>query len=104
MRPERQHDVTPGPAACYFPCMRHALRFVLPGLVTLVFAAAAAGQSTGLRPPGIGEGDSRIRADLREEPWRGIGKLQATAGSLRSTCTGALIGPKTVLTAAHCVF
>jgi protease YdgD len=47
--------------------------------------------------------EPRPRVDLREPPWRGVGKLQATAGSLRMTCTGALVGSRTVLTAAHCL-
>jgi protease YdgD len=52
---------------------------------------------------GIGETDPRIRIDLREEPWRALGKLQATVGERRTTCTGALVGPRTALTAAHCL-
>ena len=47
---------------------------------------------------------ARTRADVHQAPWRGVGKLQAVAGGLRMTCTGALIGPRTVLTAAHCLF
>jgi protease YdgD len=37
-------------------------------------------------------------------PWRAIGKLQATSGNLYESCTGTLIAPALVLTAAHCVF
>ncbi len=54
--------------------------------------------------PGIGELDPRTRVDLGSLPWRAIGKLQATTGNLRVSCTGTLVGPATVLTAAHCVF
>src|SRR5215467_5174756 len=48
--------------------------------------------------------DPRVRLDPERAPWRGLGKLQATAGNLHASCTGALIGPTTVLTAAHCLF
>ncbi len=46
----------------------------------------------------------RARVDIGAAPWTSIGKLQAVAGSLRETCTAALIGPRTILTAAHCLF
>ena len=46
----------------------------------------------------------RARVDVGAAPWHSIGKLQAMAGNLRETCTGALIGPRTVVTAAHCLF
>jgi protease YdgD len=46
----------------------------------------------------------RARVDVAVAPWRSVGKLQAVAGGLRETCTAALIGPRTVVTAAHCLF
>lgn len=46
----------------------------------------------------------RARVDVDVAPWRSIGKVQAVAGGLRETCTAALIGPRTVVTAAHCLF
>lgn len=54
--------------------------------------------------PGIGAQDARIRLDPNAIPWRTVGKLQMTLLNRRQTCTGTLIGPSTVLTAAHCVF
>jgi protease YdgD len=50
------------------------------------------------------EGSTRTRVDVRTPPWNSVGKLQAVSGSLRTTCTAALIGPRTVLSAAHCLF
>jgi protease YdgD len=54
--------------------------------------------------PGIGAHDSRVRLDPDGIPWRAVGKVQATSLNLRQTCTGTLVGPSAVLTAAHCVF
>src|SRR5205085_2656719 len=54
--------------------------------------------------PGIGAHDSRVRLDPDGIPWRAVGKVQATSLNFRQTCTGTLVGPSAVLTAAHCVF
>ena len=54
--------------------------------------------------PGIGPTDPRVRIDPNAPPWRAVGKLQATAGSLYESCTGTLVGPRSVLTAAHCLY
>lgn len=42
----------------------------------------------------------RVSVDQNEMPWRAIGRLQAG----RASCTGALVGPALLMTAAHCVF
>jgi protease YdgD len=54
--------------------------------------------------PGIGTNDPRGRLDPEKGPWRAVGKLQVATINRRQTCTGTLIGPSMVLTAAHCVF
>lgn len=54
--------------------------------------------------PGLGAHDPRGRLDPDKVPWRGVGKLQAVALNFRVLCTGTLVGPSTVLTAAHCVY
>lgn len=54
--------------------------------------------------PGIGSHDPRVAVDADAAPWRAVGKLQAMAGSVRLACTGTLIAPATVLTAAHCLY
>lgn len=54
--------------------------------------------------PGIGTHDPRTRVDPDRAPWRALGKVQAAAGGVRASCTGTLVAPFTVLTAAHCLF
>jgi protease YdgD len=54
--------------------------------------------------PGIGNQDPRTRIDPGSGPWRAVGKLQANAGGMHMSCTGTLVAPDVVLTAAHCVF
>lgn len=51
--------------------------------------------------PGLGPGAARAAVDASQPPWRGVVRVQTEIG-LR--CTGALIGPRLVLTAAHCLF
>jgi protease YdgD len=48
--------------------------------------------------------DPRDKVRVDEMPWRGLGKLVATSGRRQLSCTGALIGPATVLTAGHCLY
>lgn len=45
--------------------------------------------------------DDRRVVDPTEPPWAAIVKVQSNIG-LR--CTGALIGPSMVITAAHCLY
>jgi protease YdgD len=49
---------------------------------------------------GLTAKDRRTAAELSEKPWRALGRLETPAG----ICTGALVAPAIVLTAAHCVF
>jgi V8-like Glu-specific endopeptidase len=56
------------------------------------------------RLPGVGAHDPRIRIDPNTAPWRAVGKLQSNVGSFYMSCTGTLVGPSIVLTAAHCLY
>ncbi len=47
---------------------------------------------------GIKGQDDRVRVDIRDYPWRTIGRINRGG----AYCTGILIGPSQVLTASHC--
>jgi protease YdgD len=51
--------------------------------------------------PGIRDIDRRIVVDPNTSPWNAIVKVQTNIGT---RCTGTLVGPSTVLTAAHCLY
>jgi protease YdgD len=51
-----------------------------------------------LKVPGIKGDDNRVRVKISDYPWRMIGRLNRSG----SHCTGILVGPVSVLTAAHC--
>ena len=43
----------------------------------------------------------RIPVDVAQQPWRSLGRVQTELGT---RCTGFLIAPRIVMTAAHCLF
>ncbi|UPY35997.1 trypsin-like serine protease [Sediminicoccus sp. KRV36] len=75
-------------------------------LLLLLLSPWAAHAQDAARPirrdmlPGIGRDDPRRPVDRRDMPWRALGRVQHELGG---RCTGALIAPRLVLTAAHCL-
>ena len=51
--------------------------------------------------PGVGVLDRRLAVDVRLPPWNAIAKVQTNTAT---RCSGALVGPDTVMTAAHCLY
>jgi protease YdgD len=76
----------------------------------LAIVATLCGNALGQRahsdiPTGIfGEKDERVQISSDKWPWVAIGRLNVIAGTARQLCTGTVIAPRRVLTAAQCLF
>ena len=78
-----------------------SFRLIWFALACLVVRSAAAASIPPSVLPGLGPGAARVAVDATQAPWRGVVRVQTEIGG---RCTGALIGPRLVLTAAHCLF
>ncbi len=75
---------------------------LLPAIGWFVAPAPALAQSvTKLHSLGVEGADDRHPADSAVWPWSALGRINREIGG---SCTGALIGPDEVLTAAHCLY
>ncbi|GBQ92287.1 peptidase S1/S6 [Asaia krungthepensis NRIC 0535] len=66
--------------------------------------AAACGHADARRPvtalPGVGQGE-RHAIDVGHTPWRMLGRVQTELGA---RCTGFMVAPSVIMTAAHCLW
>ena len=81
------------------------MRRLAAGLLALALAIpdATAMAQASLPPsirPGLGADDERRAVAVRDAPWSSLVRVQTDAGS---RCTGVLLAPDRVLTAAHCL-
>ncbi|KAA0583958.1 trypsin-like serine protease [Azospirillum sp. B21] len=74
---------------------------VAAALALVILAGAPGAYAERPLLPGVGPGDRRVPVDASAAPWRSVVRVQT---NLAGRCTGALVGPRTVLTAAHCLF
>src|SRR5215470_14811921 len=87
-----------------------SIRLVIPvlvGSVAIIEQSNVLAQS--IRPPQessnatINSG-ARVPIVPDQWPWSSIGRINMASVTQRSMCTGTLVGPYTVVTAAHCLF
>jgi len=79
--------------------MRHRRRTA--SVITAAALLLASGSAAAELLPGVGALDRRLAVDVRHPPWNAIAKVQT---NIATRCTGALVGPDIVMTAAHCLF
>lgn len=70
-------------------------------MLPLAAAVPAGGAQAGPALPGLSATDDRAAVDVTEPPWHAVVRVQTNLGG---RCTGALVGARLVLTAAHCLF
>lgn len=76
------------------------MKSLLLSVVLLCFALAASAQEA-IHLPGIKGEDDRVIVESLEWPWSAVVKVNRRTGGF---CTGVLVAPDKVLTAAHCLW
>ena len=70
------------------------------GIVVIGFSTTVSSQD--LHPGIIGE-DDRVRVEDQGPPWDAVGQVNIGGYRMAGRCTGTMVAPDLVLTAAHCV-
>jgi len=78
--------------------LRSVLLAILPIAAVLYPAAADQTDEAPIVPL------SRTIVDAAQYPWSAVGRINISGVATRSHCTGALIGERLVVTAAHCLY
>lgn len=79
---------------------------ILPSLGVLLMLLLETGSATaqrGMLPlrPGVGPVDRRRQVDVGIPPWNSLVRVQTDLGA---RCTGFVVAPRAVMTAAHCLY
>jgi len=79
---------------------------IVIGMLTVVPITTSAQSTTGddlppLHKLGVSAQDHRVRLEQAGWPWTSLGRVNRAIGGF---CTGALVAPHWMLTAAHCVY
>ncbi|MBR0660072.1 trypsin-like serine peptidase [Neoroseomonas oryzicola] len=71
-----------------------------PVLRAAILALLLAGPAVAQPVPGLGSVDTRRPVPADRVPWNAVGEVETTSGN---RCTGTLVGPRSIVTAAHCL-
>jgi len=82
------------------PVHHPAIIALASGLVLLVSTATAPSKAAEVLA-GIKGADDRLTMVSNEYPWSAVGRINTETGG---HCTGVLVGPNVVITAAHCLY
>ena len=81
----------------------HAPASAIAIITFLLLSRLSSGEERRARPalPGIGLTDRRVVVDPQSPPWNAVAKIQTNTAT---RCSGTLVAPSSVLTAAHCLY
>ncbi|WP_310620917.1 trypsin-like serine peptidase [Flexibacterium corallicola] len=84
--------------------MLYSLCKLAIALLSLLWVEAAYAQTNDPFPGLIGSKDNREILVGDKAPWNAVGRVNRAGYNRRSMCTGTLVAPDKVLTAAHCLY